>query len=821
VLCFVQQGAEAQTAVVRPERLPEPGRPVATSYDSTALVKNPANLAYLPGPEFRWTGIYLQEKLSVPWQGHAFGFAGRLPFVNIGTGLRLDLVSPPPGGTGRFSADNYQWLTWGLALPAGRNASLGFSVQGAFSDGIFADDLTSFSFGMTERPHDVIALSIVAHDINAPRNAVSMLGRSYDSGVAIRPTGNDDFELSLENKYLASEDVWIPKAVVGLDLPHIGRLRGDVQVSDPTRDSRRAWVASAGLNLNVNAADGSVEVGGGAITGNGLGADDSYNPYSSVAIKDFRERSAVESGRYAIRIRLESTPDTRQHVMFLRQLWSIAKEKQVDAVVFELRTEPAASLAHVQELRDAVFELRRAGKRTLCHLEDASGAALYFCAATNKVLVNPAGGLRFSGLRSRHLYFARLLDKLGIRADFIRIGAHKSAPEQFTESGATEVARSDKIELLQQYERHFSEGLAVGRGMTVEQVRERIGKGPFVAEEAKQYAFVDGFAFDDEIERAVRDLTGRPTPLINDVRVRYAPEAFGNQGYVAVVYVDGDMIDGRNRTIPFLGMSVTGSYTIAETLKAVRENRQIKAVVLRVESPGGSSMASDVIWRQVELTAKAKPVVVSMGAAAASGGYYIAAPATRIFANPLSITGSIGVFYGKADIAQLLSKIGVDVEVYKTHPRADAESMFRPFSADERKELERKVQQFYDMFLERVAQGRKLTKEQVDKQGQGKVWTGEQAKQHGLVDELGGLRQALEFARKQANLPADAPLIELPVVQRSFLGELLGLPGLKQSLLDAPMPDTLTKTLRALGPFVIHKSDRPLARLDFTLEDLQ
>ncbi|MEN9577318.1 MAG: hypothetical protein RJA70_327 [Pseudomonadota bacterium] len=821
LLLAIPGAASAQAPLGRPERLPEPGRTLATTFDSAALVKNPANLAFLPGPELRWTGTYLDEALTVPWQGHAVSLAGRLPLLQFATALRLDLVSPP-SGVGPLMAPNYQWLSWGLAFPAGRNASLGFSVQGSFSDGAWANDLTSFSIGYTQRPFDPLAISLVAHDVNAPRNLFGRLGRSYEAGVALRPTGKDDFELGLESRYLEDEDVWTPKAVLGVDLPHVGRLRGDFAVSDPTLPRQRAWQASAGLSVNVSGMTGSAELTGGALTGTGLSEDkaSSFNGYSSFAVRNFRERSAIDPGRYAVRIRLESTPGTREHVALLRQLWSLAEEPNVDAVVFELRTEPGASLANLQELRDAVFQLRRAGKRTLCHLEDASGGALYFCSAVNKVLINPAGGIRFSGLRSRHLYFARLLENLGVRADFIRIGAHKSAPEQFTESRATDVSRADKIELLQQYERQFSEGIAVGRGLSVAEVRERIGKGPFIAEEAQQAGFIDGVAFDDQVDKAVRDLTGRQTPVLTDARRAHAPEAFGNGGYVAVIYVEGDMVDGRSRVVPFLGMQTTGSYTIADSLKAARDNPQIKAVVLRVDSPGGSSMAADVIWRQVELTAKTKPTVVSMASAAASGGYYISAPATRIFANPLTVTGSIGIFYGKADFAQILGRIGVDVESYKTHERADAESIFRPFSVDERKELEHKVHQFYDVFLTRVAAGRKMKKEDVDKLGQGKVWTGEQAVSNGLADELGGLREALAYARKQARLPDDAPIVELPTIQTSLLGQLLGMPGLRQSLLDGPMPAGLTDTLKALGPLMIHGGDTPLARLDFTMTDL-
>jgi protease-4 len=273
------------------------------------------------------------------------------------------------------------------------------------------------------------------------------------------------------------------------------------------------------------------------------------------------------------------------------------------------------------------------------------------------------------------------------------------------------------------------------------------------------------------------------------------------------------MIDGRSETIPLLGNKLVGSYTIAETLKRVREDPFTGAVVLRVETPGGSAMASDVIWREVQLTAHVKPVVVSMGTYAASGGYYISSPATRIFANPLSITGSIGIFYGKADVAELLKKIGVSVEVYKTAPRADAESIFRPFTDDERRELTRKVGQFYDVFLSRVSIGRKLSKAEIDSVGRGRVWTGEQAVGKRLVDELGGLRQALEYARSLAQLPDHAPIVELPPPDGTLLGRLLGIEGLHDQA-GLPLPPGLLEMVRAVAPFAVYPPDKPMARLE-------
>jgi protease-4 len=286
---------------------------------------------------------------------------------------------------------------------------------------------------------------------------------------------------------------------------------------------------------------------------------------------------------------------------------------------------------------------------------------------------------------------------------------------------------------------------------------------------------------------------------------------------VALIYVDGDMVDGRSQVIPLLGMRLVGSYTIAESIKQARENPMVGAVVLRIESGGGSALSADVIWREVEVTTKVKPVIVSMGTTAASAAYYIASPATRIFANPLSITGSIGVFYGKADVAELLRKIGVSVEVYKTAPRADAESLYRPFTPEERRELERKVAQFYEHFLMRVSSGRRLTRAAVDAAAQGRVWTGEQALRHKLVDEMGGLRQALAHARELADLPDYSPVVELPPLDTSLLGRLLGIEGLHAtSGPEIALPSELIQLARALAPFMVHPPDKPMARLEIT-----
>lgn len=821
--------ALAQYPTNQPTRQPVFGKSPVSNDDSSALVQNPANVAFLPASELRWSSLYLNEGARVPWQGHALAFAFPIPFTSAATGLRIDLISPPGGGPGPLFDDDklYQWVTWGLAMHPSDSFAFGFSLQGSYSDLSQAHGLFGWSLGLTTRPSDYFGMSFVAHDINAPKNASGgLVDRTFDLAVAVRPLRSRLLEIGLEGKIVDADEnaTWAPSATLGLDIPQLGRLRGGLTLMDPddgiTQDE---WLASASMSFYLNGTSGSMDLTGGSVfggaLGNGVSSKAHQNLATEVAFKGYREPSGAAPPAFGLRIRLESTPSVREHTALLRHLWQIAEdEPAIGAVVLELRTSPASSMAHVQELRDAVYLLRRAGKKVLCHLEDADGSSLYLCSAADRILINPAGGIRFAGLRARYFYYANLLDKLGIKADFVRIGAHKSAPEAFTRSGSSEVARNDKIDLLQQHEKHLTLGIAHGRNLKPEDVRARIAKGPFVSVEAKTAGFVDGYAFDDQLEAEASRLVGQPLRLVDDDRGPYADRFNGANPGIALIYVDGDMVDGRSQTIPLVGMKLVGSYTVAESIKKARENPLIGAVVLRVETGGGSAMAADVIWREIERTTKVKPVVVSMGTAAASGGYYIASPGTRVFANPLTITGSIGIFYGKADVSELLRKLGVNVEVYKTAPRADAESIFRPFTGEEKVELKRKVWQFYDVFLQRVAEGRKLTKEQVDAVGQGRVWTGEQALEHKLVDELGGLRQALAAARQLAGLTDHAPIQELPPVDTSLLGRLLGIEGVSEQLPSHlhVLPPAMMDMVRALGPFVVHPADRPLARMELT-----
>jgi protease-4 len=810
--------ASADPFPTRAERIMSPGRSIVAEDSAEALVLNPANLANLPGGELR--GTYLRcADTKRPSCGLAVDLATPLLW-GLATGLRVDHVSPPAGSEGvgfPYNGTDYTWLTWGLGYRVSDAFQIGGTIQHSYSSNPYTQ-LTGLSFGINWRPNTHFAFSGVAHDFNGPStqelppNGDPVLGRLFIAGAAFRPTGKRNIEADLEVRYYDAIEQVRPRIVGAFDVPGVGRIRGDVEIAQIGNDDKRGIVATAGAEFYFSV----FSAGGGAIFGNGLGSSKSVGEYVTASVSSYKQ-PGIPTSRKAVYIRLEATPGTRSHVRLLRNLWKIAEDKETPAVTMVIRSEPAASYAHAEELADAFRVLKAHGKKVICSFEDAGPKALYACASADRIVVNPAGGIRYSGLKTQHMYLAGLLKKIGVKAEFVRIGAHKGAPEQFTNEHASDVIKADQEDLLRQHEAVFARNMELYRHIPADQFRQISSKGPYVASEARDYKLVDGFAFDDELERVTQDVVGKKVGYEKLTGDRKVSPYFAPRPKIGLLYIDGDIIDGRSRNVPIIDSKLVGSYTIAESVKHLREDDSIKAVVLRIESPGGSSMASDVMWRELKKLGEKKPLIVSMGSIAASGGYYVAAPGKTIYALPLTITGSIGIFYGKADISELLGKIGVNIDTRKTTSRADAESMYRGFTDDERAELQHKVHQFYDVFLDRVSQGRHMTKEQVDAVGQGRVWAGQQALEKGLVDKMGGIRHALEEARELAQLPKDAPIVEYPAVEQSLLEWALSLAGFKAgaSVKVDEIPMQVKEVLRGVAPLALYGDGQALARMEW------
>jgi protease IV len=443
-------------------------------------------------------------------------------------------------------------------------------------------------------------------------------------------------------------------------------------------------------------------------------------------------------------------------------------------------------LAKIQELRAAIGDFRRSGKLAVAWAESfgdfvRGNLPYYLATGFDRIYLQPSGTLGLTGVAVEQVFLHDALDKLGIDFQGAKRYEYKSAPEQFTESGFTAPAREAAARLAESVTEQLAGAVAAGRGLSVEQAVALLARGPFLAQQALDAGLVDGLMYRDEVYDQVRREAGSDATLLylqryqrqrslSDLPRRLGSSVQGmapgqHERFVATIYAHGAIRQGRSgRGGP--GGGGMGSDTVAAALRAAAADEGARAVVLRVNSPGGSYTASDVIWREVvKLRAAGKPVVVSMGDVAASGGYFIAAPADVIVAQPGTITGSIGVFMGKPVLRELFGRAGVATDTIADGAGAGIATMFsssRPFSEDEWARINEWLDAVYADFTQKVASGRRLSVERVHELARGRVWTGADAIANGLADEAGGLREAVAIARKRAGLPADAPVRGYP-----------------------------------------------------------
>ena len=471
----------------------------------------------------------------------------------------------------------------------------------------------------------------------------------------------------------------------------------------------------------------------------------------------------------------------------------------------------------VQEVRDAILEFRKSGKPILAYLEYGAEQEFYLASACDKVYLMPASTLDLRGLATYELFLRGSLDKIGAYPDLMHIGDYKTAANTFTEKGFTPAHREMAESLNQDLYSQLLRGIGDGRRKSEEEVRALLDHGPYLARDAVAAGLIDDVAYEDELDDK-SDLAGAERRVDGDKYREVPTTAVGlDRGpKIAVLYLVGVIASGASSFDSPNG-AVTGSDTVLEWLRKVRADTSVKAIVLRIDSPGGSAVASDIIWREVMLTRQVKPVVASMGDVAASGGYYVAMPAHSIVAQPGTLTGSIGVVVGKFALGGTMEKLGVGVEGVESGKYAGMLSPVRPFSPDERARVMEQMQATYNTFVEKVADARASTPEKIDAIAQGRVWTGRQARDLGLVDDLGGLWKAIAIAKQRAKIDADRH-VELDVYppRRSFY-ELVANPFGSASIraagpLGALFADPRAKALESLATRLnLFRSGEPLA----------
>ncbi len=444
-----------------------------------------------------------------------------------------------------------------------------------------------------------------------------------------------------------------------------------------------------------------------------------------------------------------------------------------------------ASWARLQGLRRAIERLRGAGKRVWVHLERAGINEYYLASAAERVLLTPAATLDVTGLSSEALFLRQALERIGVEAEVIHVGRYKSAGEMFSRSDMSPAHREMLEALVDDLFEQVVEAVAAGRGLDAAVAREALGRGPFIAAEAVEERLVDATAYADQAEQELVDACAAgpliESPAYTRQRGREARLVALRQARhtVALLHVGGTIRPGESSTRPG-GQTASGAASLAAALKDVREREDVAALVLRVASPGGSALASDLIWRELERTRAVKPVVASCGDVAASGGYYVAMVGRPLLAEAGTITGSIGVVAGKATLRGLYDRLGVHKEVVGRGRHATLLSDYHALDDEGRARLQAQADAFYRDFVAKVGAARGLSAEAVEASAQGRVWTGRQAQARGLVDELGGLEEAFDAVRRALGVAADQPLLveRLPRTRRWHLPRLnLGLPG--------------------------------------------
>ncbi|MBL8617368.1 MAG: signal peptide peptidase SppA [Deltaproteobacteria bacterium] len=741
-----QQRAAAQSGKVALDaataiRPALPAYSLAGDDGAGAVFTNPANLGLDPDPSY-----HMQLRRGFGAQSD-MGFAGAFNLGVLGTGVTW---WSPAEGYGAWT------LSESLGLNLGRGVAFGGRLNWVLPEAA-GDRFLTGDLGLTWRPTPWFGAAVTEGNVGG---AARLAGVPAVLGLGL--TGRP-----LEDRLLVSLDVKIPH-----DLREV-----DPAVQAPTTvgAALRARVAD-GVVLrasadSVGAVGLGVELGyGGAgygLFGSAPLGEDAAGPAMAAYLHAQRGDGDIRGQRPKIAgVTIDGdvpyrapagffARDQETYLHLLERLGAAGRDSSVAGVLLDLES-ANLDLAQVEELRRVVASLRNKGKKVVVWLGGSPGNATYLLAAgADKVFMHPAGELELIGLSAELQYFRGALDLVGIEPTVAKRSTYKSAPEAFTNTEGSEGSREQMNALLNDLSGIWAEGIASGRGREATDVWALVDGGPYSAREAEGRGLVDGLMYPDELEAKLEEIFEGEPHLVADFALDSGVNGWRAQNEIAVIYVTGAITGGESAGPGFFGGGFsTGSETVVRQLEAAKEDDAVKAVVLRIDSPGGSAFASEEIWRAVErLKKEDKAVIVSMGSVAASGGYYVAANADAIYANSSTITGSIGVYFGPLlSLEGLYDKVGIHSELYTRGRHAGMYSNSKAPDPGEFAAIDRMVGETYAQFKKRVEVGRKLSVEQVEEVARGRVWSGAAAKRNGLVDELGGFEQAIARARAEAGI---------------------------------------------------------------------
>jgi len=780
LLVLASRPARAQLV---PGEIVAPGNTFATATDADAARINPGAMPLVRHWSARITHVGEWGAQNTALNATALTFSSPLFFGLAGSlGVRwarpeVPVYAPLPGASSERNSGHAVTGEIGLGYAIMRGLGVGLRVRitgasGRGDDFHRLDGAAGLDLGFAWRIAPALAIAIVAPNLLGPQAPLVSVERAVGGGIGFRPSGTDQFTLGVDGIVTQSGRGWV-RAGLRIGIPYVGSIRGEAVINMPSREEPAgSWRAGGGLEL----AWGVARAGGGMWTGGSFGRDvggarTPWGGYLSGALEPVRESSAIPSPSVVVTIPTESDLGPRSVAHMVLVLERLRRDPSVRGVLFAPRGD-VAGLGNAEELRSAFQRLRAAGKRVACHLTDPSGSTYYACAAADEIMMDPVGMLRMAGIRTSRYFLGDALREVGVHTDFVRIGAWKSAAEQFTRHGSSPEALAQENELLDDFYASLIRGVAQRRAQTDDRARASIEAGPYTARQAREAGLIDALGDREMAERSIahhQDAGNVTLGRFMSVRSpRWAPARS-----VAVLYIDGDMIEGESFDIPGVGIHLVGDQSIVPVIERLAADPRIAAIVVRIDTPGGSAEAAELMWRALERASHRKPVIASFGRVAASGGYYVASAAREIFANASTLTGSIGIFFGRADVSELLGRLHVGLELNRRGPRADMDSIFRAWNDDERTRAGELIREFYNTFLARVAAGRHMRAAEVHAVAEGRVFAGRRALRERLVDRIGGLAEAVDRAREIVGLPADCDVLEYPA-QQDPLFALLG-----------------------------------------------
>ena len=742
----------------------------AASDDAYALSLDPASMAFVDD----WTIAYVHaDSASSTGLGQrGDGIYAALPLI-FGFSLGASVESVRPALNAAYGqAIEHTMLSLGLAYAPSRSIGFGAATRFLWSGDPRIQGLFTLDLAATWRPAPQVAFSFVARDLSgpgydAPCMATAMVTppcsvpRSFLLAVAVRPEGSR--ALTFDVAGAVDERGRVGARFMGeLEVPYLGRAMAAVDLENLGGTQALSPYIVTGFSPDIRvtaglAVDwGQVGVGGGVILGDGMSGSPGW--YVSGHL-DGRMRRGIPTGDVIAEVVMEGQ-GARSIVSTIGRLDRALHDPRVRGVLIR-PLGSSVGMAYAQEVRLMIAQLEEAGRPVVCMLEDASGSELYMCAGASAIVGDPAGGVRLYGPSFEVQHYGQLLRDLGVRADFVRIGRYKSAIEEYQDDDMGEGAREERNVLIDELYGRLVHDLSDDLEVDEARVRAIIDGGPYVTSRAITAGIVHSSGDSHDLDEVLRQTMGG-----SFARERTTPaeltRGWGQSPHVGVVFIDGEMTDGTNLDIPLLEIHTTGGRTAVEAIDRMASDPNVAAMVLRIDSFGGSVLAADQIVRAIQRARRHMPVIASMGAVAASGGYYIASACDEIWADPSTITGSIGVWFGKVDFEPIATRYGVHTEQITRSAHAGAESLWRPFTPDERAILAESVRDWYRAFIDRVAEGRGMRRSEVHAVAQGRVWSGDHAQEIGLVDRLGGFGSALQRAREAGGLPDSAGYTTTP-----------------------------------------------------------